>query len=212
MNRLRKKYISFISIVAAAVIVAGCGVDYALPEEYFSDGELLSESMNDAASKLIGTPSLTMGGPYAISNLDEAEDEYSILYNRFEDALSAALGEAEIAVVNGENEDDAADSVQYRLLECRVVNEKSSRGKVKRVGRTIVHIRVFHDDEMAWAGEVSGSYENEVPKNVVSRLTDERITQIGPQVPEKGKNPFIEPLLVTGITGALIYLFAVSAK
>jgi hypothetical protein len=65
---------------------------------------------------------------------------------------------------------------------------------------------------MVWAGEFSGSYDNEVPKKVVSSLTDERITQVGPQAPEKGKNPFIEPLLVTGITGALIYLFAVSAQ
>jgi hypothetical protein len=211
MNKLRNKYIPLISIVAASVIVAGCGVDYALPGEYLSDGELLSESMDDAASKLVGTPSLTMGGPYVLMNLDEADEEYSILYNRFEDALSDALGAAEVSVTVG-GEDDGGDSVKYRLLECRVLNEKSSRGKVKRVGRTIAHVRIFHAEEMVWAGEVAGTYENEVPKGVVSELADERITQIGPQAPEKGKNPFIEPLLVTGITGALIYLFAVSAQ
>ena len=212
MSKLRNKYIPLISIVAALVIVAGCGVDYALPGEYLSDGELLSESMDDAASKLVGTPSLTMGGPYVLTNLDEADEEYSILYNRFEDALADAMGEAKVSVATGDGEDDDGDSVKYRLLECRVLNEKSSRGKVKRVGRTIAHIRIFHVDEMVWAGEVAGTYENEVPKGVVSKLADERITQIGPQAPEKGKNPFIEPLLVTGITGALIYLFAVSAQ
>jgi len=211
MDKLRNKYIPLLSIVAVSIIVAGCGVDYALPEEYLSDGELLSESMDDAASKLVGTPSLTMGGPYALMNLDEADEEYSILYNRFEDALSDAMGEAEVGVAVGD-EEDGSDSVKYRLLECRVLNEKSSRGKVKRVGRTIAHIRIFHSDEMVWAGEVVGTFENEVPKGVVSKLADERITQIGPQAPEKGKNPFIEPLLVTGITGALIYLFAVSAQ
>ncbi|UCE27751.1 MAG: hypothetical protein JSW52_03070 [Candidatus Coatesbacteria bacterium] len=211
MSKLRNRYIPLISIVAATVIVAGCGVDYALPAEYLSDGELLSESMDDAASKLVGTPSLTMGGPYVLTNLDEIDEEYSILYNRFEDALADALGETEVGVVSG-GEDDGADSVKYRLLECRVLNEKSSRGKVKRVGHTIAHIRIFHGDEMVWAGEIAGSYENEVPKGVISKLVDERITEIGPQAPEKGKNPFIEPLLVTGITGALIYLFAVSAQ
>jgi hypothetical protein len=211
MDKLRNKYIPLLSIVAVSIIVAGCGVDYALPEEYLSDGELLSESMDDAASKLVGTPSLTMGGPYALMNLDEADEEYSILYNRFEDALSDAMGEAEVGIAVGD-EDDGSDSVKYRLLECRVLNEKSSRGKVKRVGRTIAHIRIFHGDEMVWAGEVVGTFENEVPKGVVSKLADERISQIGPQAPEKGKNPFIEPLLVTGITGALIYLFAVSAQ
>jgi hypothetical protein len=212
MDKLRNKYVPLLSIVAVSVIVAGCGVDYALPEEYLSDGELLSESMDDAASKIIGTPSLTMGGPYALTNLDEADEEYSILYNRFEDALSNAMVEAEVGVAGGGDEDDGSDSVKYRLLECRVLNEKSSRGKVKRVGRTIAHIRIFHSDEMVWAGEVVGTFENEVPKGVVSKLADERISQIGPQAPEKGKNPFIEPLLVTGITGALIYLFAVSAQ
>jgi hypothetical protein len=51
MDKLRNKYVPLLSIVAVSVIVAGCGVDYALPEEYLSDGELLSESMDDAASK-----------------------------------------------------------------------------------------------------------------------------------------------------------------
>jgi hypothetical protein len=209
MSISKRKYIPVISVAVAAAFAAGCGVNYALPEEYLSDGELLSMSMEDAASKLIGTPSLTMGGPYAISNLDEGGEDYLLLYTRFEDALTAALGDADVTVTT---DADATDSIRYRLLECRVLNEKASRGKVKRVGRTVAHIRVFHDDEMVWAGEISGSYENEVPKKVVSSLTDERITQIGPQAPEKGKNPFVEPLLVTGITGALIYLFAVSAK
>lgn len=209
MSISKRKYVPVISVIVAAAFAAGCGVNYALPEEYLSDGELLSMSMENAASKLVGTPSLTMGGPYVISNLDEGEEDYSPLYSRFEDALSAALGGADVAVTTDE---EATDSIRYRILECRVLNEKASRGKVKRIGRTVAHIRIFNDDEMVWAGEISGSCENEVPKKVVSNLTDERITQIGPQAPEKGKNPFIEPLLVTGITGALIYLFAVSAK
>jgi hypothetical protein len=106
MRISRRKYIPVISVVVATVLAAGCGVDYALPEEYLSDGELLSRSMEDAVSKLIGTPSLTMGGPYVVSNLDEGEEDYSLLYDRFEDALSAALGDAEVAVTTNEEASD----------------------------------------------------------------------------------------------------------
>jgi len=103
--------------------------------------------------------------------------------------------------------------IKYRLIESRIVNAKADGGRVKRVGRTIAHVRIYGiDGELFWAGEYEGAFENVVPKKVVSKLKDERIEQIGPQRPEGGQNPFVEPLLVTGITGALIYLFALSAS
>lgn len=212
MNRWRtKRYALFITGVIITNLVAGCGVDYAVPEEYLSDGELLSESMEDAIKKLSDIPALAANGPYAVVNLDKGETDYELLFNRFEDALSAELVDAGIGVSDGEAT-DAAATLKYRLLECRIVNEKSSRGKVKRVGRTVVHVRIFDGETMVWAGEVFGTSENVVPKGLVSKLTDERVAQIGPQAPEGGKNPFIEPLLVTGITGALIGLFAFSTR
>lgn len=201
---------SFVFLTGA--ILSGCGTDYMLPQEYLADGELLSKSMDAAAVKIIDLPFIDKeSSPYSITNLDADETDYDYLFYRFEDVLNENLS------TNGISTDDSEDPVgyqiKYRLIESQVVNKKTRRGRVTRVGRTVVHLRIYNDvSEMVWAGEVWGEHENEVPTKVVSKLSDERIIQIQPQEIEKGENPFIEPILVTGITGALIYLFAISAE
>jgi len=202
------------AVAAAAMVVASCGgVTYKLPDEYLGDGDLLAAAMKEAAAKFGANPQLQPdNGPYILKSLAAEDDPSVMLYQRFEDVLAAELAGRSLEVVPAETEGAAV--VEYRFVECRIVNAKAEGGWVKRVGRAIVHLRIYGKEggEMFWAGECQGEFENVVPKNVVRKLTDERIVQIGPQQPAAGQNPFIEPLLVTGITGALIYLFAVSAS
>jgi hypothetical protein len=199
-------------LAASVFLLAACGdVTYKLPDEFLSDGDLLAASMKELAAATGENRMLDPdNGPFVLESLAE-EGEYVWLYERFADVLSAELSNRGLDVVP---ENSGGESViKYRLIESRVVNAKADRGRVKRIGRTIAHIRIYGaDGEMFWAGEYKGEFENAVPKKVVSKLTDERIEQIGPQRPEGGQNPFVEPLLVTGITGALIYLFALSAS
>jgi hypothetical protein len=199
-------------IILGSALIAGCGTEYMLPEEYLTDGELLSKSMDEAAVKTVELPFVNKeDSPYVITNLDaDEEEDYSYLFNRFEDVLTENFSTNGIATADT---GDGSYQIKYRLIESQIVNKKARRGRITRVGRTVVHLRVYDSSsEMIWAGEVWGEHENEVPSKVVSKLGDERITQIKPQEIEKGENPFIEPILVTGITGALIYLFAISAK
>jgi len=208
----RWKWVPALGALAATLAACG-GVTYELPAEYLRDGDLLAAAMNEAAAKFAANPKLTAeDGPYILASLAAEDDKSKILYDRLGDLLAAALADRGFAVAPADAEDAA--KIEYRLVECRIVNAKADGGRVKRIGRTIVHARIYGRDagELFWAGEYEGEAENVVPKNVVSKLTDERIVQVGPQRPEAGKNPFIEPLLVTGITGALIYLFAVSAS
>jgi len=213
-NTIKRTALLSSMILLGSAILAGCGTDFELPNEYLTDGELLSKSMDEAATKLIDLPFISQdNSPYLITNLDEDETDYDYLFYRFEDILNEKLSTNGISTFPNTDEESEGYEIKYRLIESQVVNKKARRGRIIRVGRSVVHIRIYNDSsEMAWAGEVWGEYENEVPTKVVSKLSDERITQIEPQEIEKGENPFIEPILVTGITGALIYLFAISAE
>jgi hypothetical protein len=213
MGRLRRNLSLISALAGSAFVLAACGnVAYKLPDEFLSDGELLAASMKETAAA-IGENRLLEpeNGPFALESLAGEEGDYGWLYSRFEDVLSAELATRGLEVTP---EPEGGETViKYRLIESRIVNVKAAGGRVKRVGRTIAHIRIYGGGgELFWAGEYEGTFENAVPKNVVSKLKDERIEQLGPQRPEAGQNPFVEPLLVTGITGALIYLFALSAS
>jgi hypothetical protein len=209
---IRRNLKALAAAAAAAFLLVACGkVTYKLPDEYLSDGDLLAASMADAAAH-VGENRLLEpeNGPFVLETVAGEEEDYEWLYSRFDDVVSDELSSLGLEVLpeaeNGET------VIKYRLLESRIVNAKASGGQVKRIGRTIAHVRIYGGDELFWAGEYEGEFENVVPKKVVSRLEDERIEQIGPQRPEAGQNPFVEPLLVTGITAALIYLFAISAS
>lgn len=213
MERLRRHLGSISALAGSALLLAACGnVSYKLPDEFLSDGDLLAASMAETAANLGENRLLEPeNGPFALENLAGEDDEYQWLYDRFEDAVAAELSSLGVEVVPDPTGDETV--IKYRLIESRIVNAKADGGRVKRIGRTIAHVRFYGGDgELFWAGEYEGAFENVVPKKVVSKLKDERIEQIGPQRPEGGQNPFVEPLLVTGITGALIYLFALSAS
>lgn len=213
MERLRRYLGSVSAVAGAALVLAACGnVNYKLPDEFLSDGDLLAASMAEVAANLGENRLLDAeNGPFVLENLAGEDDEYTWLYDRFEDAAAAELSSLGLEVVPEATGEETV--IKYRLIESRIVNAKADGGRVKRIGRTIAHVRIYGvGGELFWAGEYEGSFENVVPKKVVSKLKDERIEQIGPQRPEAGQNPFVEPLLVTGITGALIYLFALSAS
>jgi len=212
MRTIRRNLKVLAAGAAAAFLLVACGkVTYQLPDEYLSDGDLLAASMTDAAAR-VGENRLLdpENGPFVLETLSGEEEDYSWLYTRFEDIVSGEFSRLGLEVVP---EAEGGETViKYRLLESRIVNAKAGGGQVKRIGRTVAHVRIYGGDELFWAGEYEGEFENVVPKKIVSRLQDERIEQIGPQRPEAGQNPFVEPLLVTGITAALIYLFAISAS
>jgi len=203
-----------VALAAAAAFTASCaGVTYKLPDEYLADGDLLAAAMKEAAAKFSANPQLTAeNGPFILKSLAAEDDASKLLYEWFEDELAAALGARGVAVVPAETENAA--TIEYRLIECRIINDKADGGKVTRTGRAVAHLRIYGKGgaEMFWAGECDGEFDNVVPKNVVAKLADTRIVPVGPQLPEASQNPFLEPLLVTGITGALIFLFAVSAS
>ncbi len=211
MEMFRRNLGPISALAGLAFLAAACGkVTYAVPDEYMGDGELLAASMEVAASQLGENRVLQPeNGPFVLESLDEGE--YDWLYSRFQDVLAQELSSRGLELLPEATGEETA--IKYRLIESRVVNAKAERGHVRRVGHTVAHVRIYGvGGELFWAGEYEGDFENVVPKGVVSKLADERIEQIGPQRPEAGQNPFVEPLLVTGITGALIYLFAVSAS
>jgi len=217
MLRWRPYLKSVAAGAAAAVVLLGCAqVTYKLPDEYLNDGDLLTASIKAAVTKACDNPFVKAdNGPFALVSLGTEDENKNLLYSRFEDALTAELSARGVGIspAGGESEEGGA-AIKYRLVECRVLNAKADGGRVKRIGRTVAHIRIYTggDEKLFWAGEYEGEFENVVPAKVVSKLVDERIEEIGPERPVAGQNPFVEPLLVTGITGALIYLFAISAS
>jgi len=208
------QYRTAVAVFLVGALLAGCGgVVYAPSDDQLPDGALLNKSIRAAVAKASENRVINDdNAPFSLASL-ESGGQSEVLYGWLEDAMAAELSSRGLAVAD-EGTTESASLIKYRFIECRVLNAKEGGGRVKRIGRTIIHLRVYgkEDGQLLWAGEYEGEYANVVPKSALAKLKDERIAQIGPAAPEGKKNPFLEPLLVTGITGALIYLFAASSS
>lgn len=104
--------------------------------------------------------------------------------------------------------------LKYRLLIAKVDYNNLGSGMVRRVATSKIHVRIedVGTGRIFWAGDIHGSYEDIIPKKYKDDLKDARYVQITKEEEDKGKNPIIEPLLVSGITAGLIMLFTLSAR
>jgi len=105
-------------------------------------------------------------------------------------------------------------SLKYRLILAKIDYKNIGSGMISRVANVRFHARAEGKDtgEIYWAGDVEGKYEDVIPGKYMKKLKDTRYVQITTGEEKKGKNPLIEPLLVTGVTAGLILLFTLSAR
>jgi hypothetical protein len=105
-------------------------------------------------------------------------------------------------------------SLKYRIILAKVNYKNIGSGMLSRIADVKVHTRVEDKDTggIFWAGDIEGKYEDVIPGKYMKKLIDTRYVQVAPGEEKKGKNPLIEPLLVTGVTAGLILLFTLSAR
>ncbi len=150
----RRKLRGAAALAAAALLLTSCGnIAYKLPDEYLSDGELLAASMKAAVAKFGENSELVPeNGPFVLANLATDTEGYEVLFDSFEDALAAELAARGLDVVANAEDNEGATTIKYRLVECRILNTKVGGGRVKRVGRTIAHFRIYGGGGLFWAG------------------------------------------------------------
>jgi hypothetical protein len=200
-----KQFLSCALIVLLFLTACSSGVKYAVKGDYKTDGELMEAALKAACDEIAKS---SVFKQYKVVSIENGEtDKASTTIGL------AALSELSTALL--EREQDATKNVVVKFIVTRCQTQYHAAGSMTRRVATAAYHVILEDKEdssMIWAGDFEGKMEDQVPSGIAKKLIDTRYEQIGQTVVEESSNPYIEPLLVVGITGALIYLFTATAK
>jgi len=200
-----KQFLACALIVLLFLTACSSGIKYTVKGDYKTDGELMEAALKAASEEIAKNPVFKQ---YKIVSLENSET----------DKATTTIGKAAMSALSTALlEQDQAGAknaiVLFTVTGCQT-QYYSAGSMTRRVATAGYHIIVEEkeDSAMVWAGDFEGKVEDQVPNGIAKKLVDTRYEQIGQTVAEESSNPYIEPLLVVGITGALIYLFTATAK
>jgi hypothetical protein len=201
-----KHSIAWICIaILFATTACSSGIKYNVKGDYKTDGQLMEQALTNTAEELSKNTSVNKYKIIGIELLD-TDGAADALKQMASNVLSSTLMKSEIT-------GDKEVLVKFRVPECQV-RYFHSGGMTERVASARYHIRLEDKttNAVVWAGDFSSTATDKVPAEIAKKLMDTRFEQIGQKTEAETANPFIEPLLVVGITGALIYLFSATAQ
>jgi hypothetical protein len=210
--------------VLAGCLLAGC-TDLPINEygDTPTDAGLKIMALERAAEEIA---ELDVLRPGMISQIEDlaAGDEHTLLHDRFEEALVSELTRRGLyagslgGAGNGDEKpppesEGGSGSLSYRLVECRVIYNKSG-SNVQRRAVAVVHARLADAGGRGylWADEVTGESEDFIKVAAAEDLIDTRYPDIGPQPPEEEETPVLEPIIATAVTVGLILLFSFNSQ
>jgi hypothetical protein len=200
-----KTFLSCALIALLILTACSSGIKYVVKGDYKTDGELMEAALKAACDEVAKNPAFKT---YKVVSIDNNESDKSNSTIGL-----AALSKLSTALL--EREQEGTTNVVVKFIVTRCQTQYYDAGNLtRRVATASYHIIVEdkEDSLMLWAGDFEGQAEDQVPKGIAKKLIDTRYEQIGQTMVEESSNPYIEPLLVVGITGALIYLFTATAK
>jgi len=200
-----KQLLSCALIALLFLTACSSGIKYAVKGDYKTDGELMEAALKAACDEIVKSPAFKQ---YKVISVENSEtDKATTTIGK------AALSKLSTALLEREQEGTKNVVVKFLVTKCQTQYHDAGN-MTRRVATAGYHIIVEEKEDslMVWAGDFEGKAEDQVPKGIAKKLIDTRYEQIGQTVAEESSNPYIEPLLVVGITGALIYLFTATAK
>lgn len=200
-----KQFLSCALIALLFLTACSSGIKYAVKGDYKTDGELMEAALKAACDEIAQNPALKQYKVVSIENSETDKANTTIGL--------AALSQLSTALLERAQEGTDKVVVKFIVTKCQT-HYYDAGNMTRRVASASYHIIVEEKEDslMVWAGDFEGKAEDQVPKDIAKKLIDTRYEQIGQTVAEESSNPYIEPLLVVGITGALIYLFTATAK
>jgi hypothetical protein len=200
-----KQFLACSLIALLFMTACSSGIKYAVKGDYKTDGELMEAALKAACDEIAKS---TVFKQYKVVSIENSET----------DKATSTIGLAALSKLSTallEREQEGTKNVVVKFLVTRCQTQYQDAGSMtRRVATASYHLIVEEKEDslMVWAGDFEGKAEDQVPKGIAKKLVDTRYEQIGQTVAEESANPYIEPLLVVGITGALIYLFTATAK
>jgi hypothetical protein len=200
-----KQFLSCALIALLFLTACSSGIKYVVKGDYKTDGELMEAALKAACDEVAKNPVFK---DYKVVSIENGES----------DKASSTIGMAALSKLSTallEREQEGTTNVAVKFMVTRCQTQYYDAGNLtRRVATASYHIIVENKEDslMLWAGDFEGQAEDQVPKGIAKKLIDTRYEQIGQTMVEESSNPYIEPLLVVGITGALIYLFTATAK
>lgn len=200
-----KHTIAWLCVVMLLATACSSGVRYTVKGDYKTDGELMEQALVNASEEAMKNSTIGKCKIVGVEMID-TDAASDPLKQVASNVLSSTLLESE---TSGDKEVIA----KFRVPECQVKYYHSG-SMTERIAYARYHIRLEDKttSSLVWAGDFSSKAEDKVPTELAKKLIDTRFEQIGQKVEAETANPFIEPLLVVGITGALIYLFSATAQ
>jgi hypothetical protein len=200
-----KQFLSCTMIALLFLTACSSGIKYAIKGDYKTDGELMEAALKATSDEIAKNPVFKQ---YKIISMENSESDKATTT-----IGKAAMSALSTALLDQDQAGTKNAAVIFTVTRCQT-QYYTAGDLTRRVATAGYHIILEEkeDSAMVWAGDFEGKVEDKVPSGIAKKLVDSRYEQIGQTVAEESSNPYVEPLLVVGITGALIYLFTATAK
>lgn len=141
-----------------------------------------------------------VGGPPVDQSVDDADEKPGTVMH--------SAGSSSPAVADQER-----PVLTYRITEMELRYPKIKRRfwigpkQVNRFARVRLDFRLEERGVLLWAKSVENYVSDRVPFRALPVLENEQYTFATPEIPGGSANRYVEPLIVSGIIGGLVYLF-----
>jgi hypothetical protein len=172
-------------------------------------GDLVREAVREALGRMTVPPA---SGVY-VSQVDKHDASWLVQSVLLEELTS--LGH--VVKSGGASGDESASEISYRVVSCEASVPRTWREWI--VGTKMAERKVTVDiyfqlstgsGDVVWAGNARRERRDVVPGGALGYLSTPEQSFTAPEVREGGWDKVLEPVVVAGIVGGLIYLFYTS--
>jgi hypothetical protein len=138
-----------------------------------------------------------------------------------ENQIFNVLKKARVSSIYLKQQQDETDSTKYTVYECKVLTlgieymnkmpgGNLSPGNIRRKGSVGLSLRIFNhpSGEILWSGIVKGSRSDWIPGKKIREVENRSLPfTMGVFLNGEGKSGLLEPIVITAVTGIIIFLF-----
>ena len=203
-------------LLSAASVVAKDGIAVsAVPKPNLT---VITELAREAISEAVDRMALAEGSEIYVSQLGQGEASWliqSVLYEELTTRGHAAMAGG----LTGGGQEDGPQryEIAYRIISCETSFPRAWREwvvgsrRVERKTRCDIHLRLTDArSAVIWAGGVERERREIIPGDRLGELSAHGQPFASPEITSGGWDRVLEPVVVAGIVGGLIYLFYTS--
>ena len=179
---------------------------------------VITELAKEAIVEAVDRMALPGGSEVYVSQVGQSEASWLIQSLLYEELTARGHVVMTGAMTGGADQDGPPRfEISYRIVSCETSFPRAwrewvvGRRRVERKTRCDIHVRLSDGrSAILWAGSVQRERREIIPGDRLAELATEGQPFASPQIASGGWDRVLEPVVVAGIVGGLIYLFYTS--